>query len=250
MDEFTAATGHMAFYTVLKLTHMSEPPWLLFQLAHHDQLLAHAACERLLESPTQHPRHRRLLQEPLRSQARLWLEGTDLMDESVAELCIFIAELRLVSTNDRPIEAQHAKTHRRGLSRPMHTTKYQSYGLRIAELERQVRARPSTISDFAALASMARNCVEAVLCVGLESHPVVQASTARRKDRDPALADVIYHADAWSLYTATPPPVDFVDDDGAPPVVPADRNLGPEDTMASILAHGMLIEPSVSLKST
>ena len=194
---------------------MSEPPFLLFQLAHHDEEVARSACERLLESATAHPRHRRLLQEPLRSQARQWLDGTDLMDKSVSDLCNFVAELRLVPTNDRPIEAQHAKTHRRGLSRPCHTTKYQSYGLRITELERQVRAHPSTISDFAALASMAQNNVLAVRCVGLDYHPTVISSTANRKDRDPALADVIYHGDPWSLYTEAAPSVHFLKDDPA-----------------------------------
>eukprot|EP00969_Alexandrium_andersonii_P038489 1686467-Alexandrium_andersonii.AAC.1 len=50
MTDFHAGVAHVSFYMVCKLSHMSEPPWLLYQLAHWDVAVAQQALRRLLIS--------------------------------------------------------------------------------------------------------------------------------------------------------------------------------------------------------
>lgn len=88
--------------------------------------------------------------------------------------------------------------------------------MRVNELEKDVVASPQVIDVYATLAEHGSNTDRAIMALGLEGHPRVLGSTTRRKDRDPVRADVIYHADACSLYAHAPPSVTIKPDQDPP----------------------------------
>jgi hypothetical protein len=208
LKEYDAGASHVTFYFVLKLSHFGETPWLLFQLAHHDSTVAHAALRECLASNDQHPCMQRFRSPPLREQALQWVEGADLFAPQLKDLCCFVAKMRFAMTSERSAEGQHAKTMVQGRGKPLHSVTYQSYHLRVHEMQAAVRAQPDLVQTFAYLAGLARNSKSAVLATGLEIHPLcIQDDRAERKERDPALRELIYHADSFTLYTAAPPHV-------------------------------------------
>lgn len=55
ISEYGLAASHMCFYVVLKLAHFRELPWKVFQVAHYDISVAHAALAECLSATHKHP---------------------------------------------------------------------------------------------------------------------------------------------------------------------------------------------------
>ena len=156
LQEFDAARAHLSFYFVVKLSHLNQFPWKILQLSHADELVAQTALRSALASD--HPHHRlQTLRGPLRQQCLAWLTGADIFSDELVDLCTFVGEMRFIPTRERPIEGQHAKTHKQGFGRPNHSEHYQSYHLRAPELARDMEALPENLKRFAAFAQCARN---------------------------------------------------------------------------------------------
>ena len=122
----------------MKVSHFSEVSWSLFQhMAHTEQHIAQEAACDCLDSPCAHPRIVRL--RSLRGLVDQGLAGdADLQGEDLKPLAEFIAELRVAPTTERPVDGLHARTSKRGNTRPSHTEAFQSYGLRIHKVGRFV----------------------------------------------------------------------------------------------------------------
>lgn len=134
-------------------------PWRVFAASHADRGVSQDALLEVLTSTHAHPMLD-YIRGPLRDQVGQYQEGADLFSEPLRGLCSALAELRFVVTTERPGEALHAQTHRRGAARPSHTEYFQSFGLRSKELEAELNRRPGAINDFAYLVHLARNTHE------------------------------------------------------------------------------------------
>ena len=208
MQEFDRARTHLAFYFALKLTHMQELPWKVFQVSHSSEAVAQLAAHEILQSDNEHP----LLAElrgPLRESCESWIEGEPVMTVDKQDLQAYIAALRFVPTSERPIEGQHAKVHRHGLGKPCHTEHFQSYFLRSEEMARALDSRFMSIQHFAWFCQAARNHKQACVAVGLDGHPALQGNNHIRQRQDPMRSKVIYHADPFTLYAAEGPPLNM-----------------------------------------
>jgi len=115
--EFDAGRAHLIFMVVLKFSHMGETPWILFKLGSWDLVDAHEALRLLLASTSKHPAVVRLREGDLLPKAILWLQGSDILCEELADLCEFVARYRFGPSSDRLGEAQHAKIHGKGPKR-------------------------------------------------------------------------------------------------------------------------------------
>ena len=141
----------------------------------------------------------------LREQCELWLAGTELFSPDLIDLARFLGKLAFIPTSERQIEAQHAKTHKRGLGRHNHGEVFQSYGLRIPELTKALDSSPSLFGDFCRWCSVSSNAKKACDAVGLGDHPAIEeCHQDRNMFRSPIFGKVVYHADGYSLYRATP----------------------------------------------
>lgn len=188
----------------MKLTHIEHMPWRVFAASHADRGVFQDALLEVLASTHGHPMLD-YIRCPLRDQVDQYLEGADLFSEPLRGLCCALSELRFVATTERPGEALHPQTHRRGAARPSHTEYFQSFGLRAKELEAELNRRPGPINDFAYFVHLACNTHEAVVALGLDAHPNVREGAGLRRDRCTVSAQAIYHADAYTLYSAPAP---------------------------------------------
>eukprot|EP00969_Alexandrium_andersonii_P037132 1627129-Alexandrium_andersonii.AAC.1 len=100
---------------------------------------------------------RRDFQAKFHGQCQRWLSGESLFHPDLAGLASFISSLRLIPISERPVEAQHAKTHKRGAGRHNHTEHYVSYGLRVPELSQDLEASPSLLPRLAFCCRAASN---------------------------------------------------------------------------------------------
>ncbi len=106
------------------------------------------------------------LREELRPYCERFLDGADILAPDMVPLATFVGGLRLIPTSERPIEAQHAKTHKRGLGRHSHTEQYISYGLRSPELVAQLNAQESFVKVLAYLCKVSLNAYSSCPAVG------------------------------------------------------------------------------------
>jgi len=156
---------------------------------------------------------RRRLRGELRQECERFAAGADWSDGQLQGLAIVAGALRLVPTSERPIEAQHAKTHKRGLGKHHHTEAFMSFGLRVPELVAAMEKDPAVMREMAYISQVLPNARDACTAVGMRLHPSV-LSSATNKIRHPMFSKVIYHADSYSLYHAAPPDVQAGGDDG------------------------------------
>jgi hypothetical protein len=189
------------FYCTLKLTHWTEPPWLVYILGHISEEVARSGIRRLLESSDPHFQVQRLHNEPLLSQCELFEIGDCFSDGELNDLW----ELRITYTfawsAERRIEAQHRRTKQIGYGAPNHSEVYQSFGLRRGELTETVDRSAEAVKDLAMLAQEASTPQAACEALGLQYNPVlVNLPKSQNKYRNPAYAEVIYHADMDALY--------------------------------------------------
>jgi len=130
-----------------------------------------------------------------------------------------LVSLRFTYCNERPGEGQHAKTHRRGLGKPNRTEQYQSLNLRLPEMEAGMLRDARLFDHMALLCGRLRNPLVVSSALGLKLHPQL----AVRSDGSTQMwayntlhAQVVYHADAFTLYSAPPPVVDAPPPPGPP----------------------------------
>jgi hypothetical protein len=150
------------------------------------------------------------LREELRPYCERFLDGADILAPDMFPFATFVGGLRLIPTSERPIEAQHAKTHKRGLGRHSHTEQYISYGLRSPELVAQLSAQTSFVKELAYLCKVSLSAYAACQAVGLLMHTSLNLVIGTRA---PMYAKVIYHADAMSLYQTALPELQYDSDD-------------------------------------
>ena len=173
MKEFELARSHLFMYFTIKLTHWTEMPWRAYAIGHPDQDIARQALRDCLRSDHPHPRVQRLHENPLLQEGRLWLDGCDLFDDQVSNLCLYVAEMYWAWTAERPVEGQHRKVKQRGYGHPNHSEHYMSYGLRRSELEDAIET-PDALAKFAALVLSVKTSFDACRQLGLIHHARAQ----------------------------------------------------------------------------
>ena len=240
--EFETGRAHINFGYILKFSHLFNAPFLSFKISHMLNHVAWGAIDGCIASSSAHPRILRLL--GLEEQCQRWKDGEDLFHEDLQELAEYVAEQRFAWSTDRPGEAQHAKVHKRGKSAPSHTEQYQSFALRSPEFEQILEDCPEAITCLAWCLEQVKNPMQCSEALGLLRHPSLvkvacEASQNHRAatTRDNAFyrstmhAKVIYHADAFSLYTDQVPELEFNQYDGGDlerPVI-GQNNLNQDD---------------------
>ena len=105
LTEFNAGRNHLLFYLELKLHHWAQPPWLLYKMAHHNDVLAIEAFQQCVSSNDPHVLVKALKEEPLRTEGLQWLDGQSLGDAGMEHLTLFVAKLKFAPTAERIIEA-------------------------------------------------------------------------------------------------------------------------------------------------
>eukprot|EP00971_Amphidinium_carterae_P234317 4649633-Amphidinium_carterae.1 len=171
ISTFISGRSHLLFYLAFKLSHYTQPPWLLYKLASFDEQLGRRACDELLQNETcQHPKLLRLKAEPLLTQAQKWVGGESLAHPDMAELRLFVSAFRFAWTAERNIEGQHRSVKQRGAKAPNHSPAYVSYGLRCAEIKQLLQGDGDIIKRFAEHAYLARSRPKAVAVLGMTGH--------------------------------------------------------------------------------
>ena len=223
--EFETGRAHINFGYVLKLSHLFNAPFLSFKISHMLNRVAWGAVDGCIASSSAHPQILRLLE--LEEPCQRWKSGEDLFHEEQQELAEYVAEKRFATSTDRPGEAQHAKVHKRGQSAPTHTEQYQSFALRSPEFEQLIGDCPEAISHFGWCLEQVKNPIRCSDALGLLGHPslIEAAHEASQNKRAATVRDdcfyrstmhgkVIYHADAFSLYTDQVHELEFNQYDG------------------------------------
>ena len=222
LNEFETGRAHVCLTYTLKLQHLSEPPHAYFKIASLDPSVALAAADLCIASTSQHPLVLHLQSPPMQLLVERWRTGANLFSPDLRPLCDYIAKARFALSNDRPGEGQHAKISSRGRAAPCHTECYQSFFLRAPELERLIIARPVAAMELAACCSLCSNNLRCSEIIGLSAHPSLQAkrrdiqagSSLAKFCQHTAHAKVVYHADPYTLYTESPPALEFYDYSG------------------------------------
>ncbi|CAE7249385.1 TNN [Symbiodinium sp. CCMP2456] len=223
LAEFDAGRSHLCFYLALKLTALEEWPWKICGLGHLDTESAHDVLRQALATPHTDARLS-ALKGPLRPLCVRWLEGESLLADGMAPLLSLVASLRFIPINERPAEALHRQTKLHGRSRPCHSVALMSLKQRMPEIKALFEDRPQALHDMAHLCHEIRNNRLSVHAVGLQNHPTLQGLRGRNSHRHPLMAQVIYHADARTLYSIEAP--ELAMRPGAPPRAPAPNDGG------------------------
>ena len=149
------------------------------------------------DNPIIHPQRvklRQRLRGELRPQCEQWLgsEGSEaLFQPALKELVRLVSALRFIPTSERPIEAQHAKTHKRGLGHHHHSEAYMSQYLRKAEVVDMLEKRPESLKNLAFFCTVGRNATRSRAALGLSHHQSILAATSeKRMDRGPSYSKV------------------------------------------------------------
>lgn len=104
LTEFNLGRGHIQFYMQLKLHHWTQPPWVVYKLAHFSESVATRALGECLDATDEpHPLIRALLQEPLYSELMLWVDGSHRVGD-LENLCMLLTSLRFAWTAERWVE--------------------------------------------------------------------------------------------------------------------------------------------------
>ena len=230
VDEFDAGRSHLCFYLSLKATALEEFPWKVCALAHTDEETAKDALRECLAF--QGPLDSRLtrLQGPLRPACDRWLAGDSLSGPGMLDLALLISELRFIPVNERPAEGLHRQTKLYGRNRPNHSVPFMSLKQRMPELKQLLHVKPVALHDLAALCDVVHNNWLCVSTLGLKSHPALANVRQKRNSfRNTIMAQVVYHADAMTLYTLAVPDVPMMPDDPGDPGGPRLGNAGNQD---------------------
>ena len=231
VKDFNAARTHICFYVSFKIFHFEELPCSVFQCAHGSFAVAVPALQMCVQADHSHTRIRALQTQPLLDHARAYIQGTaDILAEDMVELCTFLAELRFTPTTERPGEGVHAFLHTRGVGRHNHSVHFQSYSVRSPEIHAIVEADSSAMAELAFCADFSYNFAAASASLGLSLHPSILAlrktadaddeegkRSSHRFHRHVKHAEVIYHADAYMLYTAAAPTINMRPDEQPTP---------------------------------
>ena len=182
LDDHEQGKAHVSFVLALKTSHFQQKPWLAYGVGHHDIEKAHSCLARCLEGDCDHPFVRRLHTQPLKGQAERWMATKTIAAEDT-DLKAFIGECRFVWLAERPVEGQHAKTHKRVLSARHHSEAYVSIGLRACELRERLKDQQFILQMCDAMRKT-RTPRLATLALGFKEHPTLVHAAGYR---DPEL---------------------------------------------------------------
>ena len=250
VQDFERGRCQLLYTFTLKMTHWSEPPWLLCGIAHHQCDKAIATLEKVLSSDSTHPAVLELREPMLWSEICTFCSEPALMsnrESSMPLLRALIAKHCMAFTAERRIEGKHAATQRGVRTAPHHSVPYISLEHRQKEIREAIRKKPEFLSELAgALVNKARSPRLAVKALGLATHPACRDAQGCR---NPIFVQVIYRADPWTKYLAAPPSISMQGPGSRPGPVPfaADQaedaqafrhKLAEQDVMAEFSREG------------
>jgi hypothetical protein len=111
VQEFERGRAHLMFAFSIKIGPFTEPPSLIFAIAHQNQSTSMRALLTCLASASAHPKIRQLQTEPLLTEATLCLEGMDFRE--LRHLEVFLSEVFGGFAAERLVEAGHATVNLR-----------------------------------------------------------------------------------------------------------------------------------------
>ena len=198
-QDFERGRGHLVFQLTLKFACYLQPPLLLLGAA--DQCpsrigRARLALKKCLESSCEHPQVKRLRAGQLSRDASLYVEGEDI--RLLPELQEFLAELRFGFGSERLVEGGHARVHMANIGRRHRTEAMDSLALRMGEIEATLTS--ADVTSLLECLQAARNPRSLIHELGLAKHPSLQTGE-EMNSWDPCYRLVVYHADAFSMYS-------------------------------------------------
>lgn len=209
--EFEKGRAHLVFTMTLKLSHWSEPPWLVFAAAHHKASVSRAAVARSLRAQCTHERYLKLQSSEIADEARQYISDAAPDVFELPALASYLGELRFAYTAERLVEGSHAMVHRAVMPAPSHSAPYVSFSKRVGEIRAALGDGTEALAAFAQLLHMARSPAKALKQLNLSDHPSCRHV---KSNRDPIHWKIVYRCDPYSLYTQARPEIP---DDGQPP---------------------------------
>jgi len=207
MAQFNAGRVHVTFYWITKLAYLIVPPWSLFGLCHHTKQVVDRFLDICLASTHTHPKMVLLNTEPLRTEAVRWRESPDMFAIfDCAALVTFVASLFFALTSDRVQETPHAEVQRIGRHACNHSAAYINWMRREQGFSDHLEQCSTLLQVAAKLCRAARNFEACVRSLGLHKHPALPPG---RSWRNPLNVRIVYHEDAFSLYTMGDANIEF-----------------------------------------
>ena len=207
--EFERAGAMLLFTFTLKTSSLAVPPGLLFKCGHHNDVLARDALLKCLASSSSHEQILELQQPPLRNEAEAWLAGESL--DALPVLAAFIACKKFGWSCEYAVEGLHAKIERGAGNVTARREAYNSLLLRLPWFKEMLQRCPAKKDELADALYRARNPKQLLAELGFSSHPVwVQADQDRTHAWDPVFRDIMYQADLYARFIASPPTIKMV----------------------------------------
>ena len=146
---------------------------------------------------------------PLRNEAEAWLAGESL--DALPALAAFIACKKFRWSREYAVEGLHAKIERGAGNVTACREAYNSLLLRLPWFKEMLKRCPAKKDELADALYRARSPKQLLAELGFSSHPVwVQADLDRTHAWDPVFRDIMYQADLYSRFIASPPPIETV----------------------------------------
>ena len=202
IEEYERGCIHIVTYYVLKYAHATQAPHSMAGIASSNHNKGVEAYNTSIAAPAgNHPVLDELKEAELVEEAACWIEqgwDDDCVDNAtpLPNLRTFACRLRLGSSVERAVEAEHAQTKREVGRVPNHSDALVSLAHRFPALSDYISTDEDRFQDLAMKAALVRDGREACEILGLQDRP---STHARRKfKRDPVHWKVVHNSDLWS----------------------------------------------------
>jgi hypothetical protein len=219
---------HVNVALKLRLSFWQQLPWILFGIAHYLVEVARGCARRAMRLFAGTPDDVEL--HPLAvimctpgtvcgEQLALFASGQRSLAE-LPTLQVWAAKFKFGPIAERWVEGLHSLTAHYLATAPHATATHVAYhGIQVP-LRSRLSTTPHGIKQLAEYCAACRNPVKCLKAVGLWHHPAVVDLRRRvrygllNRHHSPALTEIIYHVDAWSLHAPLPAVPADSDDDG------------------------------------
>ena len=216
LSDFEQGRRQLMFYLTVKLGAWGQLPLKLVGIAHHNEDMAREAAAKALllysgygDSYRHHAVSALLLDGDNREQMQRFAAGVARAELPVVQR--WASKFMFIMTNERWIEGLHAKIHGITLAHKNATHATVGLALHSSYLREFIASSAENFKALVCCFDQTRTPMSAVRALGLASHPAVQTVvqqtdsvySANRGHRN-ELVDVIYHADAPTLFLTHP----------------------------------------------
>lgn len=218
LDEFARARAHLSLCFQLRLSFWVRLPWICFGLAYPVAQTARECAGRALalfaaspDNERHHPLTLRLCSPGTvcHAQMRLFASGQAEL-RALPSLELEAAKLRFASVSERWVESRHALTQRYVAAGPHIAATHIAYDGIQKPLRHILEHRFAELSELATCCERVRNPMSCLRTMGLLHHLAVVRLVESNpwwklsRKHHPAIVEILYHVDAFSLHAALP----------------------------------------------